>query len=86
MDRLDQSRAAREEALNGLEAYIYRSRDIVEEPIFLQVSSEDEIESFKQKVEAATEWLYASESATVDEFRSKLAELKYHLFSKRSDL
>jgi hypoxia up-regulated 1 len=76
LDRLDQNRAAREEALNNLESYIYHSRDIVEDAVFQQVSSDEELKAFRKKVEATTEWLYASESATLEDFRSKLAELK----------
>src|SRR5437762_6328375 len=75
MDKLDQTRAAREEALNSLEAYIYRSRDFLEDPIFRTVSSDDERISFTEKLEAATEWLFSSDSASLEDFKSKLAEL-----------
>ena len=77
MDKLDQTRAACEEALNSLEAYIYRSRDFLEDTVFQKVSSVDERTSFKEKLEAASEWLYSSDSATLEDFKSKLAELTY---------
>lgn len=75
MDKLDQNRAAREEALNSLEAYIYRSRDFLEDNIFQRVSSVDERNSFKEKLESVSEWLFSSDSATLEDFRSKLVEL-----------
>ena len=75
MDRFDKIRVAREEALNSLEAYIYRSRDFLEDEIFLKVSSVDEQESFKKGLEAVSIWLSSSDSATVEDFVSKLSEL-----------
>ena len=77
MDRLDLNRAAREEALNSLEAYIYRSRDFLEDSLFQIVSSVEERNLFKEKLESTQEWLYSSDSATIQDFRLKLAELTY---------
>lgn len=77
MDSLDKIRVAREEALNSLEAYIYRSRDFLEDEIFLKVSSVDEQKSFKMGLEAVSVWLSSSDSATVEDFISKLSELTY---------
>lgn len=77
MDQLDQTRAAREEALNSLEAYIYRSRDFLDDELFQKVSSEDERTSFQEKLSAASEWLFSSDSSTLEDFKSKLAELTY---------
>ena len=79
MDRLDNNRVAREEALNSLEAYIYRSRDLLEDDIFLKVSSVEQQKSFKETLETASEWLSFSDSATLEDFKSKLAELTYVL-------
>lgn len=75
LDKLDQNRAAREEALNSLEAYIYKSRDFLEDSVFQKVSSEDERKSLKEKIEAVSEWLFSSDSATFEDFKSRLAEL-----------
>jgi len=83
MDKLDQDRAAREEALNTLEAYIYRSRDFLEDELFGKVSSDAERKSLKEKIEAASEWLFSSDSATYEDFKSKLAELTYFLIKRR---
>jgi hypoxia up-regulated 1 len=77
LDQLDRDRAAREEALNSLEAYIYRSRDFLEDELFEKVSSDGERKSFKEKLEAASEWLFSSESVTYEDFKSKLTELTY---------
>ena len=77
MDQLDQTRAAREEALNSLEAYIYRSRDFLDDELVQKVSSEDERSSFKEKLSTASEWLFSSDSSTLEDFKSKLAELTY---------
>jgi len=77
MDKLDRDRAAREEAHNALEAYIYRARDFLEDDIFRRVASVDERNLFKLKIEEISEWLFSSESATLEEFRQKLAELTY---------
>jgi hypoxia up-regulated 1 len=77
MDKLDQNRAAREEALNSLEAYIYRSREFLEDNLFQKVSSEEQRKSFKAKLEEASEWLWSSDSATLEHFKAKLAELTY---------
>src|SRR5579859_530868 len=85
LDKLDRDRAAREEALNTLEAYIYRSRDFLEDELFGKVSSEAERKSLKEKIEAASEWLFSSDSATYEDFRSKLAELKYKIFEIMTD-
>jgi hypothetical protein len=77
MDQLDHTRAAREEALNSLEAYIYRSRDFLDDELFQKVSSEDERKTFKEKLSAASEWLFSSDSSTLEDFKSKLTELTY---------
>jgi len=81
MDQLDLTRAAREEALNTLEAYIYRSRDFLDDELFQKVSSEDERKSFQEKLSAASEWLFLSDSSTLEDFKSKLTELTYPLLS-----
>jgi hypoxia up-regulated 1 len=81
MDKLDQNRVAREEAQNSLEAYIYRSRDFLEDTLFQQVSSTEELKSFKKKLEVASDWLFSSESATLEEFTSRLAELRYSIYT-----
>ena len=85
MDKLDKDRAAREEALNTLEAYIYRSRDFLEDELFGKVSSDAERKSLKEKIEAASEWLFSSDSATYEDFKSKLAELTYFLLKDVAD-
>jgi hypoxia up-regulated 1 len=75
MDRVDFNRAAREEALNSLEAYIYRARDFLEDDVFQKVSSVEERNLFEEKLASASEWLFTSDSATLEDFKFKLAEL-----------
>jgi len=77
MDKQDQTRAAREEAFNSLEAYLYRSRDLLEDELFLKVSTGAERSIFKEKLDATSEWLFSSESATLEELKAKLNNLKY---------
>jgi hypothetical protein len=43
------------------------------------VGSEDEQTLFKEKIEAASKWLFSSESATFEDLKLKLAELTYSL-------
>jgi hypoxia up-regulated 1 len=77
MDKLDRDRAAREEAHNTLEAYVYRARDFLSDDLFRRVSSTQEHNSFKAKLEEISEWLFSSEHASLELFRAKLAELTY---------
>ena len=78
MDKLDRDRAAREEAHNALEAYVYRARDFFEDDLFRRVASVEERNIFKMKIEEISDWLFSSETATVEIFREKLAELTYN--------
>jgi hypoxia up-regulated 1 len=75
MDRVDFNRAAREEALNSLEAYIYRARDFLEDDVFQKVCSVEERNSFEEKLASTSEWLFSSDSAALEDFRFKLTEL-----------
>jgi hypoxia up-regulated 1 len=77
MDKLDRDRAAREEAHNTLEAYVYRARDFLSDDLFRRVASTQEHNSFKAKLEEISEWLFSSEHATLEEFRVKLSELTF---------
>lgn len=78
MDKLDRDRAAREEAHNTLEAYVYRARDFLSDDVFRRVASTQEHDSFKAKLEEISEWLFSSEHASLEQFRAKLSELTYH--------
>jgi hypothetical protein len=41
------------------------------------MSSTDQRKAFQEKLEAASEWLFSSDSATLEDFKGKLTELTY---------
>jgi hypoxia up-regulated 1 len=75
-DASDRSRALREEALNELEAFIYKGRDLVDDEEFAKALKGDQLSLLKERVEAASEWLYGDGAdASTKEFKEKLASL-----------
>ncbi|KAF4126387.1 hypoxia up-regulated 1 [Geosmithia morbida] len=73
----DKARIQREEALNQLEGFTYKIRDLLEDEAFVAVSTETERTKLAEKSSAAGEWLYEDGSdATKDEFKAKLKELQ----------
>ncbi|KAK4048426.1 lumenal Hsp70 protein [Microbotryomycetes sp. JL201] len=67
----------REEARNGLESYIYKVRDLVEDATFGRVSLEHERKMIREKVEAANEWLWdEADKALTKELRAKKNEIE----------
>ncbi|KAH8698881.1 putative Hsp70 family chaperone Lhs1/Orp150 [Talaromyces proteolyticus] len=75
-DASDRERALREEALNELEAFIYRGRDLVDDEGFAKALKADQLSSLKERVEAASEWLYGDGvDANTKDFKEKLASL-----------
>lgn len=76
-DASDHGRIMREEALNELESYIYRSRDLVEDEEFVKALKADQLTSLKEKVAATSDWLYGdgAEAKTAD-FQERLGSLK----------
>lgn len=76
-DASDRDRVLREESLNELEAFIYRSRDLVEDEDFVKSLKPDQLSILNQKVAAASDWLYGDGSgAKTAEFQEKLKALK----------
>lgn len=76
-DASDRDRNLREEALNELESFIYRSRDLVEDEEFVKNLKGDQVSVLKNLVSAASEWLYGDgENAKTAEFQQKLKSLK----------
>ncbi|KAF5857665.1 lumenal Hsp70 protein [Aspergillus alliaceus] len=76
-DGSDRDRFLREEALNELESFIYRTRDLVEDEEFTRVIKPDQLAALKEKSAAASDWLYDDgENAKTPEFREKLKSLK----------
>ncbi|CRG89336.1 hypothetical protein PISL3812_06372 [Talaromyces islandicus] len=75
-DASDKERSLREEALNELEAFIYKGRDLVEDEAFVRALKEDQLSLLKERVEAASEWLYGDGAdASTKQFKEKLGSL-----------
>ncbi|KAH7320054.1 Hsp70 protein-domain-containing protein [Stachybotrys elegans] len=73
----DKARIQREEALNQLEGYTYKVRDLLERESFIARSTEEERATIAQKAAAASEWIYEDgASATKEEFKAKLKEIQ----------
>ena len=76
-DDSDRSRRLREEALNQLEGFTYKARDLLDNEDFITASTEDERTSLDIKAKAASEWIYSGGSdATREELKAKLKEMK----------
>ena len=76
-DTSDKDRKLREEALNTLEGYTYRVRDMLDNDGFIAVSTEKQRAALETKNKAASEWLYGDGSdAKTAEFRARLKELQ----------
>lgn len=73
----DRSRLLREDALNQLEGFTYRVRDMLDDESFIAVSTNAERADLETKSKAASEWLYGEGAdASRDELKSRLKELK----------
>ncbi|RAL16705.1 Hsp70 family protein [Aspergillus homomorphus CBS 101889] len=76
-DASDRERFLREEALNELESFIYRSRDLVEDEEFVKMLTPEQLATLKEKAAAASDWLYGDGAdAKTSEFRERLKSLK----------
>ncbi|KAJ9632023.1 lumenal Hsp70 protein [Taxawa tesnikishii (nom. ined.)] len=76
-DRSDKARVAREEALNVLEGYTYRVRDLLTDVSFESASTEAVREQLSSLLSSTSEWLYGEgATATTETLRGKLADLK----------
>ncbi|KXS11061.1 actin-like ATPase domain-containing protein [Gonapodya prolifera JEL478] len=58
LDAEDFRRRQREEARNGLEAYVYSSRDLLEREDILEVTTEAERTSLQEKLASTSDWMY----------------------------
>ena len=73
----DKARAQREEALNVLEAYTYKVRDLLESEQFVAMSTEVERTKLAQLASEASEWLYGDGAeALKEEFKAKYKGLQ----------
>jgi hypoxia up-regulated 1 len=76
-DDSDRSRRQREEALNQLEGFTYRARDLLTDESFIEASTEQEREHLEKKSQAASDWLYGDGAeASRDDLKARLKELK----------
>lgn len=75
-DASDRERVLREEALNELEAFIYKGRDLADDSEFLKAIKEDQLAVLNERLEVASEWLYGDGAdASTKDFKEKLASL-----------
>ncbi|CAM1509142.1 Fc.00g028810.m01.CDS01 [Cosmosporella sp. VM-42] len=73
----DKARLAREEALNQLEGFTYKVRDIIEGEAFIERSTEEERTKLAELSSATSDWLYEDGTdASKDDFKAKLKELQ----------
>ncbi|KAF1347776.1 stress protein ORP150 [Delphinella strobiligena] len=76
-DRSDKARVQREEALNVLEAFTYRARDLLSDAGFESASTEEARSEISSLLSSTSDWLYdEGASAPAGTFKSKLADLK----------
>ncbi|EGU77261.1 hypoxia up-regulated 1 [Fusarium oxysporum f. sp. conglutinans race 2 54008] len=73
----DKARLQREEALNQLEAFTYKIRDLLEGDAFIAASTEKERTKLAELASETSDWLYADGAeASKDVLKSKLKVLK----------
>lgn len=73
----DKARLQREEALNQLEAFTYKIRDLVDNEVFIAASTEEERQTLAEKSSEASDWLYEEgDAAKTDDFKAKLKVLQ----------
>ncbi|KAI1800928.1 stress protein ORP150 [Daldinia bambusicola] len=73
----DKSRRLREEALNQLEGFTYRVRDLLESESFVVASGPEERAKLEKKASEASDWLYGDGAdASREELKAKLKGLK----------
>ena len=76
-DDSDKARRQREEVLNSLEAFTYKSRDYLEDDSFITASTEEIRSMLEEKLSAASDWIYAEgQEADHKTLKGKLKELE----------
>lgn len=75
-DSSDRSRLEREEALNTLEAFTYRARDLLDDEGFIAASTDDERSKVEEEFQGASDWLYGDGAdATRESLKERLDRL-----------
>ncbi|KAK4111103.1 actin-like ATPase domain-containing protein [Canariomyces notabilis] len=73
----DRLRRQREEALNQLEGFTYKVRDLIENESFIGASTAEERAKLEKKNSETSDWLYGEGAdATKDELKNRLKELQ----------
>ncbi|KAK0705557.1 Hsp70 protein-domain-containing protein [Lasiosphaeris hirsuta] len=73
----DNARRQREEALNQLESYTYKVRDVIDDEAFIGASTAEEREDLTDKNNAASDWLYGEGAdATKEVLKARLKEIR----------
>jgi heat shock 70kDa protein 1/2/6/8 len=72
----DKVRMERVEARNGLEAYLYNSRNTLREDKVKDAIGEDVVKSTEDVIQKGIDWLSANESAETDAFKEKQKEVE----------
>ncbi|KAJ3300235.1 Hypoxia up-regulated protein 1 [Borealophlyctis nickersoniae] len=88
MDAEDQQRRLREEALNTLEGFVYRTKEFLYDEEVEKVSLEDERVKLKEQLDEAGDWLYdEGANANVEDLNQRLDKLHslYTPILKRRD-
>ncbi|KAL4880201.1 Hsp70 protein-domain-containing protein [Aspergillus karnatakaensis] len=76
-DASDRDRILREEALNELESFIYRSRDLTEDEDFVKTLKADDLATLVERVSTASDWIYEDGAdAKTSELKERLRALK----------
>ncbi|PVH96709.1 actin-like ATPase domain-containing protein [Periconia macrospinosa] len=76
-DESDKARRLREEVLNSLEAFTYKSRDYLEDESFIIASTAEARATLEQKLSAISDWIYSDgPDATSEVLKAKLKELE----------
>ncbi|KAI6245542.1 Hypoxia up-regulated protein [Erysiphe necator] len=73
----DNLRRLRDEALNQLESFTYKVRDLLDEPDFIAASTEQERTTIESKSKDTSDWIYSGGTeASREEFRERLQDLQ----------
>ena len=90
MDAADAERAARESALNGLETYIYKCKELSYDDDFEDIATEKEQADLKVAISAASDWFDDhTDKTTKSDFTKEKENLQKHasqLFRRRREI
>jgi hypoxia up-regulated 1 len=74
----EMKKLAREEARNVLEAFIYKARDLISDPSFVEASIPSERKIIEEKTAASNEWLWdEADGASTKDFKAKKSDLEF---------